>query len=66
MDRFVFEQEQHRRWMWMRVDAAGEIVGVSLDSFPYYLKCVVDAMQHGFDGKPFFVGADGEICSPIR
>ena len=52
--------------MWMRVDAAGEIVGVSLDSFPYYLKCVVDAMQHGFDGKPFFVGADGEICSPIR
>lgn len=48
MDRFVFSQED-RRWVWKRVNEAGNVLRASAESFPYYLQCVADAKVNGFE-----------------
>jgi hypothetical protein len=37
-------------WVWRQVDEDGVLLAMSADTFQYYLDCVADAKQHGFDG----------------
>ena len=48
---FVFYQK-NERWAWRREDRDAGIIEVSGESFKTYLHCIVDARQHGWNGKP--------------
>lgn len=63
MDRFVFDRV-HSRWVWHCVDDKNLVVKRCDGSFAYYLDCVQDAKLHGFNGKPFFMRANGTVFSP--
>ena len=57
---FVFYQK-NERWAWRRIDTAENVIEVSGESFRTYLHCIVDARQHGWNGRPLCLFAASDF-----